>query len=129
MFYSARRLLVVLSALGVLLGCTSRRGPAVTATRAVAVTAEAAVTTPAQPGRLPSVLARLSFADPLGEAYQPQSVTFDESGRAYALCYHQGQLNDGPSALVPGGRFLLPSSRFLQGGVKLPTGGDSPRTP
>ncbi|MGQ9683339.1 MAG: hypothetical protein ACUVX9_12435 [Anaerolineae bacterium] len=59
------------------------------------------MTTPAPAGRLPSVLARLSFADPLGEAYQPQSVTFDESGRAYALCYHQGQLNDGPSALVP----------------------------
>lgn len=56
--------------------------------------------TQAPAGRLPSLLASLSFALPGGDAYQPQNVAFDEAGRAVVLCYSHGQPESATSALV-----------------------------
>ena len=46
---------------------------------------------PAVGGRLPAVVARLSFSLPGGDAYSPQATAIDETGRAVVLCYQSNQ--------------------------------------
>ncbi len=95
------RILLGIGLLAALVACTPH-SPGLTATPPSALTPVDTEATPspgpnATPapsptpaGPLPAVVAQLSFSLPGGDGYSPQTLAFDETGRAVVVCYESG---------------------------------------